>query len=63
MRDIKRIKPFLERLEKIWSKYPDLRFGQMVINYTQMQHFDGYHIEDEEMITALENLYNIKEGE
>lgn len=32
MRDIKRIKPFLEKLEKAWNFSPDLRFGQLLIN-------------------------------
>ena len=30
MRKIERIKPFLEELEKVWEKYPDLRFWQLV---------------------------------
>ena len=32
MRDEKRIKRILKLIEKIWSKYPDQRFGQMLIN-------------------------------
>lgn len=30
MRKTERIKPFLEELEKVWEKYPDLRFWQLV---------------------------------
>ena len=29
MRDKNRIKPFLERLEKVWNEVPDWRFGQV----------------------------------
>jgi len=32
MRDVKRIKPFLEEVEKLWEKHQDLRFGQMMYN-------------------------------
>ncbi|NMM61163.1 hypothetical protein HBE96_00280 [Clostridium sp. P21] len=31
MRDPNRIKPFLNKLEELWAtKYPDLRFGQLI---------------------------------
>lgn len=30
MRDLKRIGPMVELFEKLWEKYPDMRFGQMV---------------------------------
>jgi len=30
MRDKNRIKPFLQKVEEIWLKYPDLRFGQII---------------------------------
>ena len=32
MRDIKRIKRILDKIEKIWNKSPDQRFGQLLIN-------------------------------
>ena len=32
MRNPQRIAPIMERLTKLWEKYPDLRFGQMVEN-------------------------------
>jgi NTP pyrophosphatase (non-canonical NTP hydrolase) len=38
MRDSKRIKPFLAKLEELWMENPDLRFGQLVdilMNSTQ----------------------------
>lgn len=32
MRDIKRIERMLEKLRIVWEAYPDLRFGQLLIN-------------------------------
>ena len=32
MRDKERIRPLLERLEKIWKEHPDLRLGQLILN-------------------------------
>lgn len=32
MRDVKRIKRMLNKLERIWVSMPDLRFGQLLIN-------------------------------
>ena len=31
MRDSERIEPFLNQLKELWLKYPDLRFGQLVL--------------------------------
>ncbi len=30
MRDINRIKPFLQELKELWTQYPDFRFGQLL---------------------------------
>lgn len=30
MRDKKRIKPFMEKVQKFWESNPDLRFGQII---------------------------------
>ena len=32
MRDIKRINRILKKIEDIWNKSPDQRFGQLLIN-------------------------------
>ena len=32
MRDRKRIKRILKRLEELWNTVPDMRFGQLLIN-------------------------------
>lgn len=43
MRDPKRIKPFLEELEKVWNEVPDWRFGQLVSNFFGP---DPFYMED-----------------
>ena len=30
MRNPKRIKPFLKKIEKLWLQHPDYRFGQII---------------------------------
>jgi hypothetical protein len=51
MRDPGRVAPFLGKLLLLWQRYPDMRFGQMVVNVftVQGQDADGpdlFHIED-----------------
>ena len=37
MRDPARIPTILEKLNAVWQKYPDIRFGQLIINlYSQI---------------------------
>ena len=45
MRDPKRIKPILEKLEIIWNKNPDFRFGQLVDNLINTR-ADIFYVED-----------------
>jgi hypothetical protein len=47
MRDVKRIKPFLKEFEKIWSKYPDMRFGQIVKCISVHSNTDLFYIEED----------------
>lgn len=55
-RDINRIEPFLKRLEIVWKKHPDWRFGQLLEN-TLIYTGDPFYIEDEEMIQIFEKLF------
>lgn len=55
MRDPNRIPMILQRLEKVWEKNPDLRFGQLILNVLRN---DFYHVEDEELVTKVELFYN-----
>jgi len=51
MRDIKRIKRILNRMEVVWTKHSDLRFGQLIDN---IDNCDLFYLEDDD----LENLLN-----
>jgi hypothetical protein len=57
MRNINRIKPFLERIEEVWKKYPDLRFGQLINNIFEHQPTLFYYLEDFEIIEIIEEFY------
>jgi hypothetical protein len=53
MRDPARIRRVLALLEEYWTRYPDLRLGQIIMNFTPIPPCDcgvkerlGYHPED-----------------
>lgn len=56
-RDKKRIKPFLERLEKVWNSVPNWRFGQLIVNVFSTINADPFFPEDDEMIEYFENYF------
>lgn len=57
MRDINRIKPFCDELAELWSKCPDLRFGQIMSNIARCTRIedkrDIFNIEDDELIKMI----------
>ena len=56
MRDINRIDKFCEELKTEWKKYPDYRFGQMMMNvFSEMVRNgkDPFYPEDKEMMAAI----------
>jgi len=53
MRDVKRIKPFLLKIEKEWLKVPDWRFGQFFFNKVMNEIGDPFFIEDDELIKLI----------
>ena len=59
MRDPERIKPFCDKFAELWSKYPDLRFGQIMSNiarYTQQEYRkDMFYIEDEKLLEIIQH--------
>lgn len=57
MRDPKRINKCLRKIKEVWSKHPDLRLGQLLINITPDAK-SLYFIEDEDLINLLEKFYN-----
>ncbi len=57
-----RVYEFIDRLESVWQRHPQLRLGQVignVFNYALGK--DPYNVEDEAFISALEEFYG-KEG-
>lgn len=58
MRDPNRIDGILERLRVVWTKSPDLRLGQLLLNVNRG---DIYHTEDNALIEAVEELYSEKD--
>jgi len=65
MRDPKRIPEILNELKGIWSSFPDLRLGQLIINAAGMWDMNTmdaerklYYMEDEELIKFLRKHYS-----
>lgn len=54
MRDKKRIKPFLNKVEELWLKYPDLRFGQIIYLLADDIKRDIFFPEEEEWLKAIQ---------
>lgn len=58
MRDKNRIPEFTKELERVWMRYyPDLRFGQLMmnfLNYVALEHnHDQFFLEETEMLKYL----------
>lgn len=53
MRNINRIKPFLNELEKLWEAYPDLRFGQLVYLLAEKLDCDIFFPEEERWLEVI----------
>lgn len=57
MRDKNRIKPFLGKLEELWMKYPDLRFGQLIaVIAGEMKITDIFTPEDEVWLEGIQRF-------
>ena len=55
MRSVDRIPNILDKVGKIWEKYPDLRLGQLLLNCFSDPLL--YYIEDDKLIESLESYY------
>lgn len=59
MRDISRIPRMIEELERLWIRFPDWRFGQLIEN---IKSFSGkedlYYMEDDEFEKLIQDFYN-----
>jgi hypothetical protein len=56
MRDINRISPIMEKLEKLWMENPDFRLGQlfMTIIKPEVPNSKIFYIEDDEILRKIE---------
>jgi len=57
MKDPNRIKNILEKLKEIWERYPDLRFGQLIMNL--FKDYELFFMEDEELLKEIEDLIKL----
>lgn len=62
MRDPKRIKKVLKHIERVWSKYPDLRLGQLLDNARLFSptspKVDMFYIEDNDLVSGVMTIEN-----
>ncbi len=57
MRDKNRIKPFLDKIEKLWLQNPDYRFGQLIYLIAgKLKHDDIFFPEEKEWEDTLDKL-------
>lgn len=69
MRDPNRIDGYIEKLKKIWKRFPDWRFGQLILNLFSSQKMGGadlFYMEDTEMFRKIEETideWTNKKGE
>ena len=57
-RNPKRIDNFLKEIKKIWLKHPDLRFGQLMINFfafEESENGDPFYWEEDKFIQRLKS--------
>ena len=57
MRNPNRIPEFCNKLSDIWSKIPDWRFGQLMINLFNTIG-DPFYLEDDKLIQKIEEIVN-----
>lgn len=64
MRDPNRIDEFCAHLAELWHNVPDWRFGQLMCNMLGQISYDRgvdtFYIEDDEMLMAMKNYFNME---
>lgn len=50
------MKSVLERISKIWTQFPHLRFGQLIGNCFSSE-LKLYHAEDEDLLSKMQSMY------
>ena len=64
MRDTDRIERIVDKIEKLWKKYPDLRFGQLLLDFVIPEDIEDYwYIEDDGWEECLNQAILNKEAE
>ena len=58
MRDPNRIHNVLMEFERLWIRYPDWRFMQLINNLQATQGNDMFYIEDDDFINIIEDKIN-----
>lgn len=58
MRDPDRIARTLRRIETLWSRYPDWRLGQLLLNLADWADDDLWNLEDDRLLEVLEEHLN-----
>lgn len=54
MRDIDRIPKFLTKFQKVWQdKFPDWRFGQLIVNLQRFYGEDMFYLEEDDFLKVL----------
>ena len=60
MRNPKRIKIILKKIEKLWEDSPDQRFYQLLINYGLIPDGHLWHTSDDEVEKAFDWIFKNK---
>lgn len=60
LRTLDRINPFCNKLAELWTKNPDLRFGQIISNLSRYAESnygkDIFYLEEPELLKVLEEM-------
>jgi hypothetical protein len=58
MRDRERIKPVIEKLEKLWLENPDFRLGQLIMGITRTGETNPglFYMEEDKFLEKLEEF-------
>ena len=65
MRDVNRIDKYVNQIKDIWKKFPDWRFGQLLMNICSMIEDNPayfFYIEDDELFKKIEESANQLRG-
>lgn len=65
MRDINRIDKYINQIKDIWKKFPDWRFGQLLMNICPMIEDNPtyfFYIEDDELLKKNRRICELVKG-